>query len=246
MDFALRAIAAQPADYARTVLDDFWLTFSWNRPDTRSSLHSEKYQFAFATRTWSSAATRQALAADQRSYTRGAATPTIVVQPFAGWMASYQRAVFLRGTLLGACLLIGLAGIVRWLTGGRFRRLRGWGGPALYPWTAAMVMLVVPNVTASFSIRYVLPAQPVVCLAAALAFARERRDGAAPAPAPTAPEPAASQPAATLEPATAAQPDPALEPALAPQPDPALEPATAPQPAGPDAPGDPRDPRVRG
>src|SRR6266704_3233404 len=111
MDFARRAIAAQPADYARTVLDDFWLTFSWNRPDTRSSLHSEKYQFAFATRTWSSAATRQALATDQHYYTRGGATPTRAVQPFAWWMAGYQRFGFLRGTLLGVVLLIGLAGI---------------------------------------------------------------------------------------------------------------------------------------
>src|SRR6266567_1951535 len=61
MDFARRAIAAQPADYARTVLDGCWLTFSWGRPDSRSALHSEKYQFAFATRTWASAATNSEL-----------------------------------------------------------------------------------------------------------------------------------------------------------------------------------------
>ncbi len=209
MNFALRAIAAQPGDYARTVLDGFWLTFSWGRPDSRSALHSEKYQFAFATRTWASAATSRELAADQRYYTHGAATPTRAVPPFAGWMASYQRFGFLRGTLLGIVLLIGLGGILRRLAGGGFRRLRGWGGPALYPWTAAMVMLIIPNVTASFSIRYVVPAQPVACLAAGLAFARARRRGdqqpartAGPA-AVTAPALPADHPAAGSAPAHA-------------------------------------------
>lgn len=211
MNFARRAIAAQPADYARTVLDGCWLTFSWGRPDSRSALHSEKYQFAFATRTWASAATNRELAADQGYYTHGGATPTRTVQPFARWMAGYQRFGFLRGTLLGGVLLIGLAGIARRLSGGGFRRLRGWGGPALYPWTAAMVMLLVPNVTASFSIRYVVPAQPVACLAACLAFARARRDTAAPRPAT----------------------DPAADPAAGPAAHSATDPATDPAPAAP-------------
>ena len=195
MNFALRAIAAQPADYARTVADGFWLTFSWGRPDSRSALHSEKYQFAFATRTWASAATGRELAADQRYYT-GAATPTRAVPPLAGWLASYQRFGFLRGSLLGVVLLIGLGGIVARLAGGGFRRRRDWGGPALYPWTAAMVMLIIPNVTASFSIRYVVPAQPVACLAAGLAFARSRRTAAlAPGTATAAGPAAAGEPA---------------------------------------------------
>jgi len=210
MDFAVRAITAQPAAYARTVLDSFGLTFSWGRPDSHSALHSEKYQFAFATRTWASAATNRQLAADQRYYTRGAATPTRAVQPFARWMAAYQRFGFLRGTLLGAILLVGLAGIARRLSGGGFGRLRGWGGPALFPWASAMVMLLAPNVTASFSIRYVLPAQPVACLAAGLAFARARL--AATAEQQPAAGPAAGPAAESAEPAT----EPATEPAPAP------------------------------
>jgi hypothetical protein len=211
MSFALRAIAAQPAGYARTVLDGFWLTFSWSRPDRRSALHSEKYQFAFATRTWASAATSGQLAADQRHYTQGTAAPTTAVRPFAGWMVSYQRFGFLRGPLLGAVLLIGLAGIVRRLAGGGLRRLHDWGGPALLPWAAAMVMLLVPNLTASFSVRYVVPAQPVACLAAGLAFARVRRDpagwspAAGPAAAPADPAAAPADPAAASAGAAQAQ-----------------------------------------
>ena len=226
MDFARRAIAAQPADYARTVLDGFWLTFSWGRPDSRSALHSEKYQFAFATRTWASAATNSELATDQHYYTRGGATPTRAVQPFARWMAGYQRFGFLRGTLLGVVLLIGLAGITLRLTRGGFRHLPGWGGPALYPWTAAMVMLLVPNVTASFSIRYVVPAQPVACLAAGVAFARARRGTAAQRP-PTAPAPG---PASMPVPESAIVPAPAPETETVPAPEPAPA-APAPAPA---------------
>src|SRR6266487_1670486 len=90
-----------------------------------------------ATSTWASAATNSELATDQHYYTHGGATPTRAVQPFARWMAGYQRFGFLRGTLLGVVLLIGLAGITLRLTRGGFRHLRGWGGPALYPWTAA-------------------------------------------------------------------------------------------------------------
>jgi hypothetical protein len=230
MDFALRAIAAQPADYARTVLDGFWLTFSWGRPDSRSALHSEKYQFAFATRTWASAATNRELAADQRYYTGGAATPTRMVPPYASWMAGYQRFGFLRGPLLGAVLLIGLAGIAGRLAGGGLRRLAGWGGPGLYPWAAAMVMLVVPNVTASFSIRYVVPAQPVACLAAGLAFARAARRGGQ--------QPAALATGPAAVPAPALPADPAVGPAAGPAPAHVSATAadTAPAPAPPAAP----------
>jgi hypothetical protein len=96
------------------------------------------------------------------------------VQPFADWMQFYQRFVYIRGTMLAAALLIGLASIARSWTSGGFGRLRGWGGPALLPWVAAMAMLLVPNVTADFSERYVVPALPVVCIAAAFAFLPRR------------------------------------------------------------------------
>lgn len=171
-NFALRAIAAQPGGYARTVLDDFLLTFSWDRPSHASRLHSEKYQFSLATRDWAPAGSQpsRALPKEQRDYTGGAGAATRAVPPFSSWMIFYQRYVFLRGPLVAIALLLGLAGIVAsWLRGG-LRRLRDWGGPALFPWLAAMAMLLVPVATADFSVRYVVPAQPVACLAAALAF----------------------------------------------------------------------------
>jgi hypothetical protein len=153
-----------------------------------------------------------------------------MVPPYASWMASYQRFGFLRGPLLGAVLLIGLAGIAGRLAGGGLRRLAGWGGPGLYPWAAAMVMLVVPNVTASFSIRYVVPAQPVACLAAGLAFARAARRGGQ--------QPAALATGPAAVPAPALPADPAVGPAAGPAPAHVSATAadTAPAPAPPAAP----------
>ncbi len=173
--FALHAIAAQPGSYAVDVLHDIGYSFTWDRAPHPSSSILRRYAFSDATQPWiaSSAPTGggHTVASDQRAY---GATPTRAVEPFAGWMRTYQRYVYLRGTLLGVILLIGLAGIVRaWRRGG-FRRLRDWGGPCLYPSASAVALLVVPVMTADFGVRYVLLAMPLALLAAGLAFAPAR------------------------------------------------------------------------
>ena len=77
---------------------------------------------------------------------------------------SYQRYAYLPGTLLGVILLGGLAGMaVR-------RRVSGAG----LPWAFAVTILLVPPMIADFDLRYLVPAVPAACLAAALAFARRR------------------------------------------------------------------------
>jgi hypothetical protein len=88
------------------------------------------------------------------------------VQPWAHLLETYQRYIYLRGPLLGVIVLIGAAGILaRW---------RRWGGVVLLPWLIGVLLIVVPPMTAGFSYRYVLAAVPVACLAAGLAFARQR------------------------------------------------------------------------
>ena len=83
------------------------------------------------------------------------------MQPYARWLVTYQRYAYLPGTLLGVILLAGLAVMaVR-------RRVRGAG----LPWTFAVTILVVPPLVADFDLRYLVPAVPVACLAAVLAFA---------------------------------------------------------------------------
>jgi hypothetical protein len=166
--FALRAIAAQPGDYAAAVGHDFGLSFYWNRPVHPDAAIVDRYQFADAATAWVPTTLWTpgggTLAGDQAIYNNGHPAPTRVVQPYASWLVTYQRYVYLRGTLLGVILLAGLAGmIVR-------RRVRGLQGPGL-PWAFAVTILLVPPLVADFDLRYLVPAVPVACLAAALAFA---------------------------------------------------------------------------
>jgi hypothetical protein len=96
---------------------------------------------------------------------------TRAVAPWAHLIQTYQRYVYLRGTLLGIIVLIGVAGVLaRW---------RRWGGIGLLPWLVCALLIVLPPMTAGFSYRYVLAAVPTACLAAGLAFARRPGDKSA-------------------------------------------------------------------
>jgi hypothetical protein len=165
LHFALRAIAAQPGDYAAAVGHDFALSFFWNRPVHPDAGIVDRYQFADAATAWVPAGMRTpgggTVAGDQAAYNGGRPAPTRAVQPYASWMVSYQRYVYLPGTLLGVILLAGLAGMIA-------RRRVGGAG---MPWAFAVTILLVPPLIADFDLRYLVPAVPVACLAAALAFA---------------------------------------------------------------------------
>ncbi len=184
MKFAIKAIEAQPLSFANVVVRGWLLTFTWNRPSVPSAEMATRYQFTNATQTQnalsgtSSAAVAAGVAAlhkVQKEYTGGHTADTRKVQPWANFMINYQKIFYLRGTMVGLLMLIGLGGIVlAWRRDG-FTRLRNWGGPALFPFAAALTMTVVPPLTADFSLRYVVPTIPIVCLTAALAFARSLR-----------------------------------------------------------------------
>ena len=169
LHFALRAIAAQPGDYAAAVGHDFALSFFWDRPVHPRAGIVDRYQFADAATAWVPASEYTpgggTVAGDQAAYIGGrhpeGAAPTRVVQPYASWLVTYQRYVYLRGTLLGVILLAALAAMI-------VRRRAGGAG---LPWAFAMTILLVPPLTADFDLRYLVPAVPVACLAAALAFA---------------------------------------------------------------------------
>jgi len=124
----------------------------------------DRYQFADATTAWVPAGMGAigggTVASDQAAYNGGQPAATRAVQPFASWLVSYQRYVYLRGTLLGVILLGGgVVMIVR-------RR-----GPGVLPWAFAVTILLVPPMVADFDLRYLVPAIPAAGLAAALAFA---------------------------------------------------------------------------
>lgn len=166
--FSKRAIRSQPGDYARVVAGDFLRAFRWERTVFPNWATYEQYEFGTRSRPlpdWSMGGGTTA-AQDAAEYEQGPARPTLV-QPFAAIMDSYQGLVYLRGTLLGVILLVGLGGLVPlW---------RRFGGAALLPWITATGLLLAPAATAEFDYRYVLPAVPLACMAAGLAWTSEVR-----------------------------------------------------------------------
>ncbi|TDC55981.1 hypothetical protein E1281_09650 [Actinomadura sp. KC345] len=168
-DFAKRAIIAQPGDYLQVVAYDFFRVFRWERTTFPDPDTYRQYEFRKTTsRTlpdWRMQGGRTAVS-EAKAYERGDAE-TRVVEPFGGIARGYQDVFYLRGTMLGGILLIGLAGLVPlW---------RRFGGQAFLPWTLATGLLLAPAATAEFDYRYVLPAVPLAALAAGMAFSPESR-----------------------------------------------------------------------
>ncbi|MBE1581867.1 hypothetical protein ACFPOI_26795 [Nonomuraea angiospora] len=154
--FALRAIAAQPLDYLREVVRDTSLAFTWE-PVAHPKRMSPTT--AFQRGSWPLPSGRPLVDQVRKEYDpdiRGMRS----VEPFASVLAAYPYPWFLHGTLFGVLLLAGGAGAVL-----RPRR-------ALLPWSFAVFLLVAPVAALDFDHRYVLPAIPVACVAAALAVPR--------------------------------------------------------------------------
>jgi hypothetical protein len=162
-NFAIRAIEAQPVDYAKAVFDDTWRVFGWPRQVFPQAATYDEYLFlpqGLPIPSWDDAHIGR-YNSFSAAYLRGNPA-TQVVNPFAVIIREYQKYVWLPGTIYGLILLAGLAGIAA-----AWRRL---GGDALLPWAVSLAMVVVPAATAEFDYRYVLPAVPFACLAAVMAF----------------------------------------------------------------------------
>lgn len=162
-NFAIRAIEAQPLDYARAVFDDTWRVFAWKRHVFPNAQTYDEYVFGYKGTpipSWDRAhlGKYDSYAA---AYVHGN-PDTRVVDPFAPIIRGYQRYVWLPGTVYGLILLAGLGGIAL-----AWRRI---GGEALLPWAVSFALIVIPAATTEFDYRYVLPATPFGCLAAAMAF----------------------------------------------------------------------------
>jgi hypothetical protein len=167
-DFAVRAVLAQPADYLRNIADDVGRAMDWRRypypsRGTVSYSYFHLQPQVVPDRTWIPGGTALS---DVRAY--GRASPSRVRKPVAVLIAGYQRVFYTWGPLLGAILVIGLGGLVRF-----WRRL---GGAGLLPWAAAVILLVSPMALAGFDYRYLLPVLPFSCLAAGLAAAPKRAE----------------------------------------------------------------------
>jgi hypothetical protein len=164
-DFAIKAVEAQPLDYARAVWDDTVRSFDWNRQVFPNGQTYDEYLFGYHSLAIPGSAFR-GYPSPEAYYARGNPS-TVVVNPFAELIRVYQRYVWLPGTLYGLILLVGLAGVVlRWRRAGR---------DALLPWLCSVALVVAPAATAEFDYRYVTTAVPFACLAAAMAFGRRAR-----------------------------------------------------------------------
>ncbi len=167
-DFAKRAILAQPLSYAKIVAYDTIRVFEWKRYVFPNAATYDEYLFGYKSLGIPSRGHVGSYRSAEAYYIRGNPA-THVVEPFAGGMRVWQRYVFLPGTVYGAILAVGLAGLVL-----NWRRL---GGPATVPWLISVGLIVVPAATAEFDYRYVLVAVPFGCLAAAMAFGTNTKMG---------------------------------------------------------------------
>ncbi|HEX2313592.1 MAG TPA: hypothetical protein VHJ17_07670 [Thermomonospora sp.] len=165
--FSRKAIMAQPGDYLRVVAKDFLRSFRWDRPVFPDPKTFRQYEFKPhepPLPMWRMANGKGPSAAGVAIIYEGGRARTMVVEPYAEVIRVYQDHVYLRGTLLGGLLLVGLAGMVRsW---------RRFGGAAFLPWSLATGLLLAPAATVEFDYRYVLPAVPLASLAAGIACAQ--------------------------------------------------------------------------
>ena len=185
-EFAVRAVKAQPLDYARAVWDDTVRSFDWSRQVFPNGQTYDEYLFGYHSLAIPGSSFR-GYPSPEAYYVRGN-PDTAVVNPFASLIRVYQRYVWLPGTVYGLILLVGLVGIVlRWRfapparPGGRAdedpRAAPGAraGRDALLPWLCSVALIVAPAATAEFDYRYVTTALPFACLAAAMVFGRRAR-----------------------------------------------------------------------
>ncbi|WP_052422712.1 hypothetical protein [Nonomuraea candida] len=158
-EFARQAILAQPGDYLAAVVTDLGQLLRWERTGVAEKT---PYKLPASERPIS-----ESVRGVAESYEAGPAA-TRVVEPFAGWLRAYQRFGYVPFPLLTLALVGTLAAaLVR----------RRWD--ALLPGLAALALVASPPFLAAFDVRYVIPAIPLIVLAAGLTLARAER----PAPA---------------------------------------------------------------
>jgi hypothetical protein len=162
MRFAERAILAQPLAYAFVVAQD----------GVRPLVDSDTFLFPVTQPTPKGqppANYRYELGA-VRSYlgTTAGIGPYLghhlgarLQQPFARLVQAYQQIVFLPAPVFGLILAVGLVGIMA---------RRRHAAVAALLWLSAVITIVLPVAEHEYTYRYVIPAIPLACLAAALAF----------------------------------------------------------------------------
>jgi hypothetical protein len=169
--FALDAITAQPSAYlgvvAHETVEPFIhtnnLRFPVVQPRSSLGLNMAEQRYAVASIVGYTGSS-QGVAADL-----GYAYGTRLHRPFVHLMNEYQHTVFLPGPVFALIVLTGLAGL--------FLPRRRTAVAALL-WVSAITIMVLPTAEHEYTYRYVLPAVPLVCIAAAIALRKPGQEAA--------------------------------------------------------------------
>jgi hypothetical protein len=166
--FAVRAIEAQPLDYARVVATDtirpFFQQVDFLFPvATHGGLPRNYVPYARGGVQDYTGTTRQ-LPRSLGNHLSARITP-----PWAQAIQDYQRVIFLPGPVFALILLAGLAGLL-------IPRRRSAAAAML--WISAVIIIVLPTAEHEYTYRYVLPAVPLACIAAALACRKPGQEAA--------------------------------------------------------------------
>lgn len=164
LQFAVRAIAAQPGAYLAVIAHESLRPFTTtstlrfvSRQPSTASLDVEDRAYAIgAIRDY--AGTTQGVARDL-----GQTIGTRIRQPYAAIIHHYQNIAFLPGPVLAFIVLTGLAGCV-------MHRRRS--AEAVFFCASAVILMILPAAEHEYSYRYLLPTVPLACIAAALALRR--------------------------------------------------------------------------
>jgi hypothetical protein len=169
--FGIDAIAAQPLAYLHVVADETVepfihtdnLRFPAFQPQSALGLNNAEYRYAIGA--------VQAYAGSDDGVARdlGYAYGTRLRSPYAYLMNEYQHIVFLPGPVFALIMLTGLAGII-------LPRRRT--ADAALLWLSAVTIMVLPVAEHEYAYRYVLPAVPLACIAAAIALRKPGREEA--------------------------------------------------------------------
>lgn len=166
LEFGIRAIEAQPLDYLSSVAHGVLAGFTGGYPlrfprQPVLQLNQVDYRYALGAVVAYTGST-QGLGPYM-----GWRYATRLRAPFAYLIRQYQNVVYLPGILFGAILLVGLAGL--------FIPARRSATAALL-WVSAAVLIVMPVAEHEYDPRYLIPAVPLGCMAAALAFRKRSKD----------------------------------------------------------------------
>jgi len=160
--FAVLAIEAEPGAYLGVIARESLLPFT-----AASDLRFPSYQASTASlgagdRAYAIGAIRAYTGTTQGvSHDLGYNLGARLEQPYAAVMDRYQDIVFLPGVVLALIVVTGLAGCV-------MRRRRT--SEAVFFCASALILMIVPTAEHEYSYRYILPAVPLACVAAALAL----------------------------------------------------------------------------